>query len=87
MCSATLKQCKKSCYNDEIDLLSPYDFLCYNTVNNTLELGGIKMWLPQITNSYFIEHDILTTYYDCKIMLHLNINRRVLYRNIKELML
>lgn len=66
MCSATLKQYKKSYYNDEIDLLSLYDFLCYNMVNNTLELGGIKM--PQITNPYFIENDIWTTYYDSKIM-------------------
>lgn len=43
MCSATLKQYKNLCYNDEIDFLSPYDFLCYNVVNNALELGGIKM--------------------------------------------
>lgn len=43
MCSAALRQYKKSCYNDEIDFLSPCDVLCYNMVNNALELGGIKM--------------------------------------------
>lgn len=62
MCFVTLKQYKKSCYNDEIDLLSLYNFLCYNMVNNTLELGGIKM--PQIKTlillSMIFEQHIMT---------------------------
>lgn len=85
MCFVTLKQYKKSCYNDEIDLLSLYNFLCYNMVNNTLELGGIKM--PQIKTlillSMIFEQHIMTP----KLWLNLNINRKVLYRNINELML
>lgn len=87
MCSATLKQYENLCYNDEIDFLSPYDFLCYNMVNNALELGGIKTWLPQSTYSYFIEHDIEKHIMTAELLLNLNVNRKVLYRNIDELKL